>query len=507
MRDVDQATPKETYSAEEHNAVLVEKENEITRLKEQLSWMQKQFFGQKSEKGTPTKTEYDIDLFDDPLLLQEDSEIDTETEIITYGRKKRPSNQERQPFPEHLERKEEYRDIPESERICPCGCNLKKIGEEVSETLEYNPATCYVHKIIRPKYACVTEAERGVQIMHLPKRPVPGRVGASLLSYIFVSKYCDHLPLERIENIFKRQDVKMPKSTMVDYLTRTYELLSPLYQRLHEAIMDCTVINADETTIKVQDRGKKKKCHLGYYWAYIGDKKYLYFDYRSGRSRSGPTEFLADFQGEYIQADEYAGYNEVVEQKQLTRAGCWAHARRKFVKAAESGSRTAKEMVVLIAKLYEIEKYIRENDLSGEDKYKYRVEHAGAQLQLIQQWIEEKSHSHPLKKGLLAEAIGYLKNHFQHFVQYAMNPIFDIDNNIVERSIRQIAVGRKNWLFAGSEEGARRSALMFSLIGTCKLHDVEPYEYLNDVINRIGEYPKENLHHLLPDLWKVHFKK
>ena len=180
----------------------------------------------------------------------------------------------------------------------------------------------------------------------------------------------------------------------------------------------------------------------------------------------------------------------------------------KFVTAAESGSKRAAEAVVLIGELYKIEKDIKEADYSNVEEVKeHRLEHSVPQLNKIKSWLREKALQTPLKKGDFPEALHYCLNHFENLTQYAHNPVFDIDNNIVERSIRQIAVGRRNWLFAGSEEGARRSALMYSLIGTCKMHDVEPYEYLNDVIARVAEYPKENLHHLLPDLWKVHFKK
>lgn len=512
---------KESYTAEEYAAVIAEnrrmqqeiasiKEHtrlEINHLKEQLSWMQKQFFGQKSEKGTPEYQEYTIDLFESESEVKETVDH-VETEVISYTKSKpRSKDQERQPFPDHLERRDEIIDIPEKERQCPCGCTLKKIGEVVTETLEYIPASCFVKRQIRYKYACCNEAERGVQMMRLPLRPIPGRVGASVLSYIFVSKYCDHLPLERIEKIFKRQGVRMPKSTMVGYISKTYELLKPLYQRLHEAILDCDIVNADETTVKIQDGIRKKKCHTGYYWSYIGDKKYLYFDYRRSRSKDGPVKFLEEYQGEYLQADEYSGYNEVVRANGLTRAGCWAHARRKFIKAAEAGNQRASEVVDLIAKMYKVEADAKDQNLFGEPLFHYRMKHTTPHIMQIDLLIKELAQGYPQKKGYMPEAIGYVINSWEHLKEFVQNPIFDIDNNLVERSIRPIAIGRKNWLFAGSHDGAKRSALLYSLIGTCKMHEVEPYEYLNDVLNRIQEYPKENLHHLLPDLWKKFFKK
>lgn len=483
----------------ENKVQMLSSENQY--LKDKLDWLQRQVFGQKSEKTNSDTSQ--TDLFEEEIVKPETDEV---VKIAEHTKKKRSKDQERKPFSDKLQRKEIHHRLSDEDRQCPCGCTLKEIGCDVKEVLEYIPQSCYVAKHYRYKYACCNEAENGIVTPFVAKPAISARVGTSVIAYILTSKYSDHLPLERIENIFNRQNVHMPKSTMVGYVEKAYQHLIPLYDRMREEILDSDIVNVDETRINVQLKSKKDKCHQGWYWAYIGDKKHLCFQYSHGRGGNVPVEFLNDFQGEYLQADDYAGYNQIIRDYDLKRVGCWAHTRRKFYDLAKAGSKIAETALEMIGELYKIEKDIKEKNLLDSDKLNYRERHSIPQLKKIEEWLNDtRNNFQPIPKKL-SDALNYASSNFEYLREYVNDAELNIDNNIVERAIRQVAVGRKNWLFAGSEEGAKRSAVMFSLIGSCKLCGVEPLAYLTDIIERLKIHPKEKLGELLPYHWKNKFE-
>jgi len=384
-------------------------------------------------------------------------------------------------------------ELPESERSCDeCDSELVEIGEEITEELEYIPASFYVREIHRKKYACKKDSLHGVYRARMPKRLIPkGIPGPTLLSHILISKYVDHLPLERQEQIFKRLGVHIAKSTMSDWLKTVRQKLDPLLQCLKNKMLDSRLLNCDETTYDVQQNAMQEPMIHGYLWSYIGDRKWVWFDWQKGRSRTGPLDLLQGFTGDYLQSDGYEAYNYVVDKLHITHLSCWAHARRKFVEAYESGSIQAEPVIQLIAELYKIESEAKENNLDFSQIKEIRKTKSLSILSQIKTAIEEISKT-ALPKAKLGTACAYTLKRWKELSEYCNDGELQIDNNIVERSIRPVAVGRKNWPFSGSEEGADFAAAFYSLIETCKLHKVDPSEYISKVLIYLADYEDED---------------
>ena len=476
-------------------------------LSEQVFWLKKELFASRSERHPiKEKNAEELDLFEGAEETPEKS-TDPSTESITYTRKKRGSEENRQKLPEHLKRVVEVVELPESERTCDeCGSELVEIGEDVSEELEFVPATFYVRQIRRKKYACKKDSLHGVFRARMPKRLIPkGIAGPTLLSHILISKYVDHLPLERQEQIFKRLGMNIAKSTMSDWLKTVRQKLDPLLQCLKNKMLDSRILNCDETTYEVQQNAKREPVIHGYLWSYIGDRKWVWFDWQPGRARSGPMEVLQGFTGDYLQSDGYEAYDYVVSKLHIGHPACWAHARRKFVEAYESGSKQAEPVIKWIAELYRIEAKAKEKGLGFAQIKALRQSDSLSILSQIKTAIEEISKT-ALPKAKLGNACSYTLKRWDEFCLYCNDGELQIDNNIVERSIRPVAVGRKNWLFAGSEDGADWAAGFYSLIETCKLHGVNPAEYLSKVFIYLADYEDEDMAGwatLLPDAYAM----
>lgn len=470
-------------------------------LKAENQLLRKLLFGSRSEKFKKEKHPEEIDLWDeDPSRSPE--VIEPEKQSIQYERKKRNKDENRTQLPDHLERIEEIIELPENERVCDeCGADLEEIGEDITEELEYIPAKLIVRKIIRKKYACPKETLHGVWRAKLPSRIIPKAIaGPQLISQILISKYVDHLPLERQEQVFKRLGCRVAKTTMSDWLKLVQAKLDPLLECLKNRMLDSRILNCDETTFKVQQNSKKGPKINGYLWSYIGDKKWVWFDWQPGRSVRGPRDVLKGTTGEYLQSDGYQVYDRIVEEMGLTHLACWAHARRKFVEAFESGSKQAEPVIGLIAKLYGIEKEIREADFEDAEIVKTRRDKSLPVLHEIKAVLENLSVT-AVPKGPIGKACQYTLSRFEELCAYCEDGGLEIDNNIVERSIRPVAVGRKNWLFAGSPEGAKWTAGFYSLIETCKLHRVDPAKYLTAVLHHLPDYEDEDMTTLLPDAY------
>jgi transposase len=422
----------------------------------------------------------------------------------TPPEKPKPTPHGRQRLPKQLPRERVVYDLPESERQCPqCRGELKFIGEEVSERLEYVPASLYVIQEVCQKYAC----EKGCTVVtaQKPMQPIEkGLPGPGLLAHVVVSKYGDHLPLHRQEGMFEREGVKLSRSTMGDWMRRCAELVSPLFELMKERVLSSKVMQTDDTPVGVLDPALPRT-RIGRIWTYVGDKDHPYtvYDYTATRSRDGPVDFMKEFNG-FLQADAYSGYEVLYEdeQRDVTEVACWAHARRKFFDAQSSDIMRSMVMLAYIRLLYGVEREARGMKLDAEGRFALRQAKSVPILNDIKAYLE-RERPNVLPKSPEGQAISYTLSNWDALMRYCEDGDLEIDNNGAERSLRGIAVGRKNWLFFGSDNGGRTAAILTSFIITCKRLEINPFTYLRDIFQRISAHPMSRLHELLPDNWKA----
>jgi transposase len=494
----------------EKDELLQKYHREVLHLNEQLAYYKRMIFGQKRERVVPDVPEEQMAL--EGLFDTAGAKIPgfaESKETITYDRRKPKKGHGRKPIPDDLHREEIVLDVPESEKVCSCcGAEKKKIGEEVSEELEYKPAVFYVNKFIRPKYACAKCPDNGITTAAMPERPIDkGIAGSGLLSYIIVSKYVDHLPLYRLEQMFKRYQIHINRSTMAGWIAQLNVSLDAIYREMKRLLLlESFLIQADETTLKVQNDAVKDKCDLGYLWPYVGDGRLAVFEFRDSRSREGPTDFLSGFTDRYLLSDGYAGYNQVIEKNKLGHLMCWAHARRKFFDVKELDPAFVGQVIALIGELYSVEREATETDIkTGVDsvrRHMLRQEKSVPVLGKIKTLLENTGKV-MLPKNPSSGAIAYTLNHWNQLSRFLDDGRLPIDNNLVENAIRPVALGRKNWLFAGSPEAAQRMAVIYSLVATCKINGINPYEYFYDILPKVAAYPANKIADLTPLKWKI----
>jgi transposase len=462
-------------------------------LHEQLALLKRLIFGAKSERfisGQPDASQLTLEL--SSATVQEETKA-PEKEKITYQREKKDKNKPvRKELPAHLPRREE---IIEPENI-PDGAI--KIGEAVTETLEYEPYNLFVRRIVRPKY--VIKREEGVQIMvaDLPSLPLPrSNASASLLSYIIISKYVDHLPFYRLAKIFKRNGVEIAENTINGWYSAACNLLELLYEEMKKQVQKSDYIQADETPIRVLTSEKPGSSHKGYYWVYHSPpKRLVVFDYQKGRDQSGPNDMLKDFIGK-LQTDGYAAYTQFGLREGIKLLACMAHVRRKFEQSIDNYSDIAKYVMGEIQKLYALEREAVEKKLTADEILKMRQEKALPIMDNLEKYLLEKR-NHVVPKSSIGMAISYALNLWKRLKVYLTDPKTLIDNNLIENTIRPAALGRKNYLFAGSHEAAQRAAMMYSFLGTCKLNNVEPFTWLKETLEKIPDCKIPNLKELFP---------
>lgn len=482
-----------TISKAEYQHFL-EQESEIEWLKHQLDELKRMIYGSRRERFI-SPDPMQSTLFELPALETEERK----KEEITYTRVKLESAEKKHPLraelPSHLPRKEEIiepDDLPEG---------AKKIGEAVTEILEYEAASIYVRRIIRPKYIVAsTDQETNIAIAELPSLPVPkGNAGASMIAHILVSKFCDHLPYYRQSKIFKREGLHIPDSTIGGWANGAIRSwLIPLYETMKSSLLKTDYLMADETPIPVLSEDKPGATHRGYYWVYYDPvNKLVCFDYRQSRGREGPKSFLKDFSG-YLQSDGYNAYNELGPAGKIIHLACMAHARRKFEHARDNDRERAEKALILIDKLYDIERKVRETDLSSEKTKELREEKATPILKEFEQWLIDQSPA-MLPKSAIGTAVNYTLGLWPRLKRYVDDGRFQIDNNLIENSIRPVALGRKNYLFAGSHDAAVNAAVIYSLLATCKIREIEPYAWLKNLLETIPDYPANQLEKLLPE--------
>ncbi len=476
---------------------LAAKEHELARVRHWLEQLLRHRYGQKSERVD----ENQLFLFAVQLAGLGQDAPRAPKPTNGAARPATPGHG-RQRLPKSLERRRVVYDVPAEERRCPqCRSELQHIGEETSERLEYVPASLHVIEEACQKYACT----KGCTVVTAVKPPAPvekGMAGPGLLAHVAVSKYGDHLPLHRQEAIFARQGVELSRKTMCDWMRQCAELVSPLYDLMKERALCSKVVQTDDTPVPVLD-ADLPRTRTGRIWTYVGDAAHPFtvYDYTPNRSRDGPDEFLRGFHG-YLQADAYSGYDELYKdaERGITEVACMAHARRRYFEAQSSDIMRSMVMLAYIHLLYDVEREAREGGMGTDRRYALRQARSLPILADMKLYLE-RERPQVLPKSFIGQAIGYTLSNWDALVRYCEDGDLEIDNNGAERSLRGIAVGRRNWTFLGSDNGGRTAAVLTSLIATCKWHHIDPFAYLRDVFQRISTQPIQQLADLLPDKW------
>jgi transposase len=460
------------------------------RLKLQLAKLRRMQFGTSSEKLAREVEQLELAL----------EEVEAEAAAARTARATPAATGKpfRQPLPGHLPRKEV---LHEPACVCPdCGGAMRRIGEDITEQLDYVPASFRVIRHVRPKLGCRV-CDRIVQAP-LPSMPIErGRPGAGLLAHVLVAKYADHLPLYRQSEIYAREGVDLARSTMADWVGRSAALLEPLVDALADHVMSGSTIHADDTPVPVLAPGTGRT-RTGRLWVYVRDERghsgdappAVLFRYAPDRKGERPVRHLSGFVG-HVHADGYAGFNKVYGNK-VTEVACMAHVRRKFFDIhAAKGSPLAREALDRIAELYAIEDEIR--GAPPDHRRSERQARAGPHLKGLRAWLEATLPKLS-RKSDLAVATRYALSRWRALERYVDDGHLEIDNNAAERALRGVALGRKNWLFAGSDNGGERAAAIYSLIETAKLSGVDPEAWLRDTIARIADHPARRIDDLLP---------
>lgn len=462
----------------------------IAQLEHELSVLKKMIFGSKRERFVPDTVSGQGRLFEDNQIGSEPAE---ETQQVTYDRKKKKGIAKRKTLevsmPAHLERVEETIEPKGKEE------GSKRIGEFVTEILSYKPAELYIRKIIRPKYVI---ASGEVIIAAMPELPLPkANVDASVLAKMIIDKFADHLPFYRQLKRFKREGVEIAASTYNGWYKQVSDLLEPLYETLVKHTTNTDYLKADESPIPVQTSDKKGATHKGYQWVYENPaKKIIAFQYHKSRAKEAPDEMLKNFSGA-LQTDGYAAYNHFEKDKQIKLLACMAHARRKFDEAKANDKVRAEHVLLLIQRLYAIERKAKEQEMTPDQRYDLRQKESVPVLEELHDYLL-KQKDRVVPKSAIGKAIAYTLHLWHRLIRYTENGKYDIDNNSIENKIRPLALGRKNYLFAGSHESAQRTAMMYSFLGTCALNDVNPREWMEQTINKIATHPANKLFELLP---------
>jgi transposase len=531
-------------------ALLRASRQEGEQLRQRLDQLLRRLYGPRSERLRP----------DQPLLFAEPPEAEAQPpEPPVEPGESAPARRKghgRQQLPRHLPRDRRVYELSAAERLCHgCGQARVVIGQEVSEQLDYEPASLKVVEHVRLTYACpccerrrqagaaaapatppapattntataslsasdvtdtaamclVPPRPAASTFLTAPRPPSPvarGLAGPGLLAHVIVSKFCDHLPLYRCERMLARFGVSLSRSTLCDWLAQSAALLRPLWDLLHARVLQSRVIQTDDTPVRVQAQAGAA-AHQGRLWVQVGDAGYRYLVYFYSPNREGqwPQVFLAGYAG-FVQGDAYAGYDALFATGTVVEVGCWAHARRKFYEAQNSDPEPALYALGIIRQLYAVERaateQANEQELSRVElealRLRLRQEKALPLLKTFGEWLEKQAGS-ALPKSPLGEAVGYARNQWAALQVYTTAGFLEIDNNAAERALRAVAIGRKNYLFFGSDLGGETAAVLYTFTQTCQALGIEPWRYLRDVLARLPRHPPERLAELLPDEW------
>lgn len=467
------------------NELLLEHKNTL----QELAQLKRLVFGQKRERFVENLDPQQLTLFEDTKEAEGYAWVPQQH--IEYDRKTPKKHPGRTELPDHLP-VEEVVIEPEEDTT-----GMKRIGEEITETLEYTPASLVKKRTIRPKYA--KQDGEGIVIGNLPSRPIPKAIAeASLLSHIAVAKFIDHLPFYRQIQRFKREyQWEVSDSTINEWFVAVCTLLHPLYEVLQRKVLSNGYLQVDESPIKVLDQDKPGGTHQGYQWVYYSpESKLVFFNYRKGRGQHGPKEILKEYQG-ILQTDGWQVYDKYAQIPGITLAGCLAHARRYFDKSKQSNKAKSEEVLTIIQRIYAQERMCKEM-LSAEDRQTFRKNHMQPIFEELRQWLDEELKGDITPKSDYGQAITYLNKQWPKLIRVLENERIELDNNLIENKIRPLALGRKNYLFAGSHDAAQRIAMMYSFFGSCTAHDINPYEWIKETLELIPETKLSGLHKLLP---------
>jgi transposase len=476
----------------------------VVELCGQVEYLKRMLFGRRSDRLQDDPSQGL--LFETPEATEDqEEEVPEEDEETPSRRRRRSRHRGRRPLPDHLPRCRHEIHPPEEELTCP-GCGERKVvfGQDATEELDVVPAKFFVNQYVRFKYACRKCAEH-VSIGPLPARPMDkGIPGPGFLAHLITSKYADHSPLYRQQQIYRRVGLEIPRSTMCGWIAYSASLLAPIVDAMKVSVMASRRVHTDDTPITVLDSSVKPiGSRKGYMWVYISDHDDVVFEYTNSRNRDGPESFLKGYQG-YLQADAFSGYDRICAGDEVVEVACWAHARRKFVDAQTSHLAEAKRIVELIGRLYAIERRARERKVPEDRLLAWRRRHSRRRLARLRNELDQLSVT-VLPRSPLGKAITYTLKNWTALNRYTEAAFLNIDNNHSERQIKQMVIGRKNWIFCGSENGARNAAILFSLVVSCKLHGVDPFAYFRDVLMRIHTHPTARVHELVPREWKKRF--
>lgn len=471
---------------------------EITHLKFELDKLRKLFSGKKQERFVEEpKEQLRLDLFSEVI------ETETKEEKIPeYTRKKtkRTEKPVRMPLSAHLKRVTEVivpKDLPEGSI---------KIGEEITEVLEIKPSEIFVRRIVREKYIIAnpikTEDFDSDKVIVTPDLPsdlplFASNAGAGLLAHLIVSKFVDHLPFYRIIQMFKRSGVVIPSSTINNWFINMCKLFEPLFDAIQKEVLESPYIQVDESPIQVLTKDKPGSSHKGYMWVYHSPKSGdIFFDYCKGRGKIYPKETLDGYEG-IVQTDGYASYNQFETNPSIRLVACGVHVRRKFFEAKKEHPKICNYVLSGFQKIFESEKKIRELKPPPDEILKIRNQESKPILEKLEKYLCEKK-LQILPKSQTGKAIAYALNFWKRLLVFLDEPMVLFDNNLIENSIRPLALGRKNYLFAGSHGGAKRVAMMYSFMGSCKLNGINPFEWLKSTLEKINSQKACDLHKLLP---------
>jgi len=482
-------------------AKVVSLSEENGHLKEQLAWFKRQIFGKRSERVVSQLNQQQLVLegFENPEASQEEEE---KTVAAHKRRKPNRNGQDKITLPPDLPVQTTILDIPEDQKVCSeTGEALVQIGVEITHKLAHQPGSYYIKEIIRPKYANPQREEAGILTAELPESLLPKcRADESLLAEIITKKFADHVPLYRIAEIMDREGIKISRKLLSQWVIRTGMALKPLYFEMLKRVLSSNNIFIDETPVKLWE---KIKCRDGYMWVVVGGNEanppYRIYDFYESRRHDNVLDILKDYRG-VLHSDKYGAYQRLAEKKIMIWCPCFAHIRRKFFEA-EAGDPVFRQWVLRkIRYLFLLERVAWAR--SPEERLRIRQEKEIPIIDELIKAVKAKLEDNKiLPKSKLREAIGYFCGLIPYLKNYTNHAFARLDNNVSERAVRPLAIGRKNWLFFGSPDGAEAGSILLSLVQTCRGLGINPREYLEDVMRRIMGHNASALNELLPDEW------
>ena len=492
----------------EQQSTIGELQRELQQVKHYVERLLRSKYGPHAERVDPNQ----LPLFQPDELLDHVAKHEAVDESpVVHEHRRRGGG--RGPLPAHLSREVVEHDLADAERLCPCcGETRQRIGYATSEQLEFVPAVLKVIEHRRWKYAC-RHCEEQVAIAPVPNKPIAkGLPGPGLLSSVVVSKYADHLPLYRLEDVLARSGVELSRSTLCRWAMQTAAVLEPVYRAMVQRVRSSESIHTDDTPVPVLD-ASLPKTRTARFWVYCGDWRnpYTVYDYTTSRRRDGPAEFLATFEG-YLHADAFAGYDGIYAAGNVKQVLCWAHARRKFYDARTVQPEVAHTALAHIARLYRLERDAKEligpDGLESEQawlawhhqRWALRQQHSCPLLAEFRQWLQATEQT-VLPKSPVGQALQYVLPRWEGLVRYCENGSLSIDNNLSERMVRPVAIGRKNYLFLGSDNGGTAAAVLYSVLASAKANQVEPFAYVRDLLVQLSGHSPPAAAALLPDAW------